>query len=138
MSELPETPEQIKEEIANYDTEEIDNYIKAVRDELKNLDIKNEELESQNNQQDIHYVESFMRIYEETIMEQAKDMEELATQIKELTLTKEYLHGKKNEYQDILKSERFIDLIRKIRRIKEIKEEMYHFLDKRGIRLPSN
>jgi len=105
---------------------------------LKNLDQVNETLEVKNNQQDIHYVESFIRIYEDTIIQQAKDMEQLSTEIKELMCTKEYLHGKKDEYEQLLKSERFTDLIRKIRRIKEIKQEMYHFLEQRGIRPPFN
>ena len=45
---------------------------------------------------------------------------------------------KKDEYEQLLRSERFTDLIRKIRRIKEIKQEMYHFLEQRGIRPPFN
>ncbi len=135
---MTDDSESIKEEISEYDHEEIDQYIKAVREELKNLDQVNETLEVKNNQQDIHYVESFIRIYEETIVQQAKDMEQLSTEIKELMCTKEYLHGKKDEYEQLLKSERFTDLIRKIRRIKEIKQEMYHFLEQRGIRPPFN
>ena len=102
------------------------------------LNAKNNELESKNNEQDIHYVESFIRIYEETIIQQAQDMESLSTEINELVCTKQYLHGKKDEYESLMKSERFHDLIHKIRRIKEIKTEMYHFLEQRGIRPPFN
>ena len=36
-----------------------------------------------NNEENIRYVESFIRIYEETIIQQAKDMETLSEQIKE-------------------------------------------------------
>ncbi len=137
MSELG-TPEELKEEISNYDSDEIEKYIAAVRDELSLLNADNNDLESKNNDQDIRYVESFIRIYEETIVQQAQDMESLSTEIKELVLTKQYLHGKKDEYESLLKSERFHDLIHKIRRIKEIKTEMYHFLEQRGIQPPSN
>ncbi len=63
-----------REEVSNYDSKEIDKYIKAVRKEIQKLDKKNEQLELQNNEQNIHYVESFMRVYEKTIVEQAKDM----------------------------------------------------------------
>ena len=94
---------------------------------------KNEQLELQNNEQNIHYVESFMRVYEKTIVEQAKDMEKLLTEIKEVMCSKEYLHGKKDHYEKLLRSERFTDLIQKIRRIKEIKVEMYDFLKTKGI-----
>ena len=137
MTELGD-PETLKEEISNYDSDEIEKYISAVREELSLLNTKNNELESKNNEQDIHYVESFIRIYEETIIQQAQDMESLSTEINELVCTKQYLHGKKDEYESLLKSERFHDLIHKIRRIKEIKTEMYHFLEQRGIRPPCN
>lgn len=136
--ELNETPEQIKQEISEYDRDEIEKYIESVREELKKLDITNEDLESSNSNHHIRYVESFMRIYQETIVEQAKDMEELSTQIKEYMLTKDYLHSKHDEFSELLKSEQFMNLIRKIRRIKAIKQEMYRFLEQRGIRPPSN
>jgi hypothetical protein len=138
MNQTENNSNTLNEEISNYDTEEINQYIIAVREELKHLDSKNEELEKKNNEENIRYVESFIRIYEETIIQQAKDMETLSEQIKELLLTKEYLHGKQDEYNKLLNSERFNDLIYKIRRIKEIKTEMYHFLKKRGIRPPFN
>ena len=70
MTELGD-PETLKEEISNYDSDEIEKYIAAVREELSLLNAKNNELESKNNEQDIHYVESFIRIYEETIIQQA-------------------------------------------------------------------
>ena len=53
-------------------------------------------------------------------------------------LTKDYLHSKHDEFSELLKSEQFMNLIRKIRRIKAIKQEMYRFLEQRGIRPPSN
>ena len=125
-----------REEVSNYDSKEIDKYIKAVRKEIHKLDKKNEQLELQNNEQNIHYVESFMRVYEKTIVEQAKDMEKLLTEIKEVMYSKEYLHGKKDHYEKLLRSERFTDLIQKIRRIKEIKVEMYDFLKTKGNSAP--
>ena len=44
---------------------------------------------------------------------------------------------KKNEYGEILTSEKFINLIHKIRRIREIKSEIYRFLEQKGIPSPS-
>ena len=87
MNQNENNSNTLNEEISNYDTEEINQYIIAVREELKHLDSKNEELEKKNNEENIRYVESFIRIYEETIIQQAKDMETLSEQIKELLLT---------------------------------------------------
>lgn len=137
MTELGNT-ESLKEEIADYDKEEIDDYISTIKNEIKMLNTHTEKLESENTEGHINYVESFIRIYENKIIEQSEEMEKLFSEVQELKFTHEYLHGKKEQYSEILTSEKFINLIHKIRRIKEIKSEIYHFLEQKGIPSPSN
>jgi len=136
MTELGDTA-SLKEEIATYDKDEIDQYISAIKNEIKMLNDHTEQLESENTERDINYVESFIRIYESKIIEQSDEMERLFSEVQELKFTHDYLHGKKNEYGEILTSEKFINLIHKIRRIREIKSEIYHFLEQKGIPSPS-
>ena len=136
MTELGET-ESLKAEISEYDKDEIDEYITTIKNEIKMLNDHTEQLESENTEGDINYVESFIRIYESKIIEQSEEMERLFSEVQELKFTREYLHGKKNEYGEILTSEKFINLIHKIRRIREIKSEIYRFLEQKGIPSPS-
>jgi hypothetical protein len=62
----------------------------------------------------------------------------LSFELKELVVTNEYLEGKEEEYKDLLASERFNNLIDKVRKIKKVKEELHAFLEQRGIPPPSS
>lgn len=73
MAELGES-ESLKAEIAAYDKDEIDDYISTIKNEIKLLNDHTEQLESENTEGDINYVESFIRIYESKIIEQSEEM----------------------------------------------------------------
>jgi hypothetical protein len=136
MADIEES-ENLKEEISQYDKDEIDNYIVTIKKEIQLLNENTEQLESENTESDINYVESFIRIYESKIIEQSDEMERLFSEVQELKFTHEYIKGKKEEYESIVTSEKLINLIYKIRRIREIKGEIYHFLEQKGIPSPS-
>ena len=87
MAELGES-ESLKAEIAEYDKDEIDNYISTIKNEIKMLNDHTEQLESENTEGDINYVESFIRIYESKIIEQSEEMEKLFSEVQELRFTR--------------------------------------------------
>ena len=80
MTELGDTA-SLKAEIAEYDKDEIDQYISAIKNEIKMLNDHTEKLESENTERDINYVESFIRIYESKIIEQSDEMERLFSEV---------------------------------------------------------
>ena len=129
---------KMKDIIESYDTDEIDKYIWSVRHEIAELKKTTESLQDKESEENIQTVENFMRIYETTILQQTEDMETLSFELKELVVTNEYLEGKEEEYKDLLASERFNNLIDKVRKIKKVKEELHAFLEQRGIQPPSN
>jgi hypothetical protein len=129
---------KMKDIIESYDTDEIDKYIWSVRHEIADLKKTTESLQDKESEENIQTVENFMRIYETTILQQTEDMETLSFELKELVVTNEYLEGKEEEYKDLLASERFNNLIDKVRKIKKVKEELHAFLEQRGIPPPSS
>ena len=58
MADIEES-ENLKEEISQYDKDEIDNYIVTIKKEIQLLNENTEQLESENTESDINYVESF-------------------------------------------------------------------------------
>jgi len=124
-------------EIEIYNTDEIDNYIFSVRAEIDDLKKTTEGLQANESEENIQKVENFIHIYETTILQQTKDMETLSFEMKELVMTKEYLQDKEEEYKNLLASDRFNHLLEKVRKIKEVKQELHTFLEQRGIPLPS-
>jgi hypothetical protein len=124
--------------IESYNSDEIDEYIWSVRREIAELKKTTEQLQENESEENIQKVENFIRIYETTILQQTEDMETLSFEMKELVMTNEYLEGKKEEYKDLLASERFNSLLEKVRKIKEVKQELHTFLEQRGIPPPSS
>lgn len=124
--------------IESYNSDEIDQYIWSVRREIAELKKTTEQLQENESEENIQKVENFIRIYETTILQQTEDMETLSFEMKELVMTNEYLEGKKEEYKDLLASERFNSLLEKVRKIKEVKQELHTFLEQRGIPPPSS
>ena len=129
---------KMKDIIESYDTDEIDKDIWSVRHEIAELKKTTESLQDKESEENIQTVENFMRIYETTILQQTEDMETLSFELKELVVTNEYLEGKEEEYKDLLASERFNNLLEKVRKIKKVKEELHAFLEQRGIPPPSS
>ena len=124
--------------IESYNSDEIDQYIWSVRREIAELKKTTEHLQENESEENIQKVENFIRIYETTILQQTEDIETLSFEMKELVMTNEYLEGKKEEYKDLLASERFNSLLEKVRKIKEVKQELHTFLEQRGIPPPSS
>jgi hypothetical protein len=124
--------------IESYNSDEIDEYIWSVRREIAELKKTTEQLQENESEENIQKVENFIRIYETTILQQTEDIETLSFEMKELVMTNEYLEGKKEEYKDLLASERFNSLLEKVRKIKEVKQELHTFLEQRGIPPPSS
>ena len=125
-------------ELIQYKPDDWDNYLRDIQRDLSvRVDI-NKKLEKDVKLSEANKmaVNNFMDRYDDTIEQQYNTLVYLNDKIrKEITLNKE-LTDKSLEFQKLLESERCVKIRERLKEIKEIKTQLNHFLEERGIQAP--
>ncbi len=125
-------------ELIQYKPDDWDKYLRDIQRDLSvRVDI-NKKLEKDVKLSEANKmaVNNFMDRYDDTIEQQYNTLVYLNDKIrKEISLNKE-LTDKSLEFQKLLQTERCVKIRERLKEIKEIKAQLNHFLEERGIQAP--
>jgi hypothetical protein len=138
MDSLNNTKSNILEQLASYNSNNLDNYLFDLKNVLSEQTNLNEILKNKNHDENIDYVKNFISINKSQIEYQLDEIKSITGRINDVCLENKNLENEKQEYITLINSDDCIDIANKLSEIKKTKENVKAFLLKKGIHLSSN
>ena len=128
----------ILEQLASYNSDGLDDYLGNLNNVLSEQTNLNEVLKNKNHDDNIEYVNNFILRNKNQIEYQLDEIKKITDKVQAVCLNNETLENEKEDYTNLINSEKCIDIANKLSEIKKTKENIKAFLLKRGIHLSSN
>jgi hypothetical protein len=125
----------ILEQLAAYNSDNLDDYLINLNNTLSEQKQLNEILKNKNHTENITYVENFISRNKNQIEYQLDEIKRITEQINQVCLENDSLENEKEEYKKLVNSPECQDIAHKLSEIKKTKETMKSFLVKKGIYL---
>lgn len=138
MDSLNTTKSNILDQLASYNSENLDDYLSSLNNIFVEQTNLNDILKNKNHNENIEYVHNFISRNKNQIEYQLDEIKKITDKINNVCLENERLENEKEEYIQLIKSEECIDIANKLSEIKKTKENMKAFLLKKGIHLSPN
>ena len=138
MESLNNNKPNILEQLASYNSDNLDNYLSDLNSTLFQQTELNDILKNKNHNDNIEYVKNFISRNKNQIVYQLDEINKITEKISAVCLENERLENEKEEYKELINSPECIDIANKLSEIKKTKENMKAFLLKRGIHLSPN
>jgi hypothetical protein len=135
MEKLNDPPPNVLDQLASYNSTNLDNYILKLKNTLKEQGDLNTVLSTKDHDENIKYVTDFIEINKNQILFQLDDIKNLTKQIQDVCLDNERIENEKEEYKALIESPECKEIASKLKEIKKAKEDMNSFLVLRGIHL---
>ena len=135
MDSLNVTKSNILEQLASYNSSDLDNNLINLNNILAEQTKLNDVLKNKNHDENISYVTNFISRNKNQIEYQLEEIKKITEKIEAICLDNEKIENEKEEYIQLINSENCIDIANKLSEIKKTKENMKAFLLKRGIYL---
>jgi flagellin-specific chaperone FliS len=137
MNKLTENNTNILDQIASYNSNNINQYIQTLKQELKEQKQLTKVLQENNSEDNIEQIESFIKRNDGEITDQVDKLENIINELKDVVNENEILKNQDDAYEQILNSENCNKLAEKLRTIKTLKHTISAFLLERGIIIPN-
>lgn len=131
--ELNEHQTNIVEQVAHYNSSDVNSYISNLERHLEEQNQLNEVLKVDVKPENIEAVETFISNNEPVIDEQLDVLKEMFTSLEKVTEENKQLVNVKEEYTELIESEDANRLAKKMRSIRKLKETINSFLVQNGI-----
>lgn len=131
--ELNEHQTNILEQVAHYNSSDVNSYINNTEKHLEEQQKLNEVLKKEVNEEDVKAIESFIENNETVIDEQLNILTELFKSLEEVSESNKELVHLKEEYTNLVSSEDANRVAKKMRSIRKLKETINSFLVEQGI-----
>ena len=138
MDSLNNNKPNILEQLASYNSDNLDTYLSDLNSILFQQTELNDILKNKNHNDNIEYVKNFISRNKNQIVYQLDEINKITEKISAVCLENEKLEKEKEEYKELINSNECIDIANKLSEIKKTKENMKAFLLKRGIYLSPN
>ena len=136
MDTLGNKKTTILEQIASYNKEDLENYIYTLKRELDQQKQINKLLTSENHDQNIKQIKTFIERNSGEINYQLENLLEISEQLKHTVSENEKLKNNEEKYDEIVNSQECNDVAEKLKKIKTVKDNINSFLLKEGIISP--
>ena len=93
----------------------------------------NKLLSEENSSENVEKIEKFIDENKEKIDSQVESLEEITKNLKDVCKKNKALELDKEEYQQIINSEEYRVIGEKMKKLKTLKTDILHFLDKAGL-----
>lgn len=131
--ELNEHQTSIVEQVAHYNSSDVNTFIVNTEKHLDEQKKLNEVLNNTIKKEDIDSIHEFIDTNEPLIDEQLHLLKELFTSLEEVTDENKELMNMKEEYSSLINSEQANKVAKKMRSIRKLKETINSFLAEKGI-----
>ena len=138
MESLNNNKPNILEQLASYNSDNLDTYLSDLNSTLFEQTQLNDILKNKNHNDNIEYIKNFITRNKNQIYYQLDEIKKITEKISAVCLENESLENEKEEYKELINSHECIDIANKLSEIKKTKENMKAFLLKRGIHLSPN
>ena len=138
MNKLTENNTNILDQIASYNSNNINQYIQTLAQELKEQKQLTKVLQENNSADNIEQIENFIQRNDGEITDQVNKLESIISELKSVVNENNTLKGQDDAYKQILESDQCNKIAEKLRTIKTLKHTINDFLLERGIIMPKN
>tara|TARA_A100001015_G_C14577427_1_gene551540 strand:- start:13 stop:429 length:417 start_codon:yes stop_codon:yes gene_type:complete len=136
MDSLGNKKTTILEQIASYNKEDLENYIYTLKRELEQQKQINTLLTSENHDQNIKQIKTFIERNSGEVDYQLENLLEISEQLKHTVSENEKLKNNEEKYDEIVNSQQCNEVAEKLKKIKTVKDNINSFLLKQGIISP--
>ena len=130
MDNINKPKNDIMDNIASYSQQDIENFYYKLKDDLDSQTKLNKVLKETNVQDNLESVKKFVARNSNEIDYQLERLKDITKKLKDVVIENQKL---KNDYENIINSDEYNSVSEKLKEIKEIKEDINHFLRKAGI-----
>jgi hypothetical protein len=135
MDSINTVKPNILEQLASYNSDNLDDYLSTLNNVLLEQTKLNNILKQKNHDENISYVEDFISINKNQIEYQLDEVKKITDKIRAVCLENETVENEKEEYKQLINSQECIDIANKLSEIKKSKANMKDFLSLKGIHL---
>ena len=136
MSNVLESSEpktNVLDQLPSYNSYETDLLISTLNVEYEEQCMLNKLLSEENSSDNAEKIEKFINENKEKIDSQVESLEEITKNLKDVCKKNKALELDKEEYQQIVNSEEYRVIGEKMKKLKTLKTDILHFLDKAGL-----
>lgn len=130
MDDINKPRNDIMDNIASYSQKDIENFYYKLKDDYDSQIKLNKVLKEANVQDNFESVKRFVARNSNEIDYQLERLKDITKNLKEIVIENQKL---KNDYENMTNSNEYNSVSEKLKEIKEIKEDINHFLRKAGI-----
>ena len=120
-------------QISNYSNTKIDKLIYDLNDELKTQNKINNSLKQRDSLQNIEDLKNFYQRNNRNINYQVEQLEETINQLKTVVKENKTLEKDQDKYKEILNTQEYKNLATQLKKLKDMKQDIFFFLDQNGI-----
>tara|TARA_X000000368_G_scaffold63610_1_gene45169 strand:- start:2091 stop:2483 length:393 start_codon:yes stop_codon:yes gene_type:complete len=120
-------------QISNYSNTKIDKLIYDLNDELKTQNKINNSLKQRDSLQNIEDLKNFYQRNNRNINYQVEQLEETINQLKTVVKENKTLEKDQDKYKEILNTQEYKNLASQLKKLKDMKQDIFFFLDQNGI-----
>lgn len=135
MEQLNGPKANILDQLASYNSSNLDSYVANLNNTLKEQQDLNNVLKTKDHDENIKYVTDFIDINKNQILFQLDEIKRITKLIRDVCLDNERIENEKEEYKALIESPECKAIASKLSEIKKSKEELNSFLGARGIHL---
>tara|TARA_Y100000768_G_scaffold381229_1_gene359580 strand:+ start:679 stop:1083 length:405 start_codon:yes stop_codon:yes gene_type:complete len=128
-----EIPTNIIDQISSYNSNDLENYIYNLNNQLKEQLTINKLLKSEDYKKNINEINNFIERNESEIDDQSNRLNEIIKELKDVINSNKNLEKLEDKYDDLLNSEDANRVANKLRDIKKMKEDIKFFLIDSGL-----
>tara|TARA_B100000424_G_scaffold265480_1_gene255171 strand:+ start:579 stop:983 length:405 start_codon:yes stop_codon:yes gene_type:complete len=128
-----EIPTNIIDQISSYNSNDLENYIYNLNNQLKEQLTINKLLKSEDYKKNISDITNFIERNESEIDDQSNRLNEIIKELKDVINSNKNLEKLEDKYDDLLNSEDANRVANKLRDIKKMKEDIKFFLIDSGL-----
>ena len=131
--ELNEHQTSIVEQVAHYNSSDVNTFIVNTENHLEEQKKLNTVLNNSVEEEDIDSIHEFIDTNEPLIDDQLRILKELFTSLEKITEENKNLMNMKEEYSSLINSEQANKVAKKMRSIRKLKDTINSFLVEKGI-----
>ncbi len=130
MDDINKPKNDIMDNIASYSQKDVENFYYKLKDDYDSQIKLNKVLKEANVQDNLESVKRFVARNSNEIDYQLERLKDITKKLKEIVIENQKL---KNDYENMTNSNEYNSVSEKLKELKEIKEDINHFLRKAGI-----
>lgn len=133
MEEMNTNNSNIINQLASYNSSDLENYIYNLKNIYSEQETLNKVLNENEVAENIEYINNFLLRNKDNIKWQLEEVKNITQNIYEICLKNESIEKEKEEYINLINSTECKEIAYNLNEIQKIKNEMKNFLSKKGL-----